>query len=59
MKPDPDETEQLARHFYIDPGKRPLLLLFDRTGTGRYGCSGYNVGSVDLVLKVNDFIDRV
>ncbi len=44
--------EQLARRMYTDPEKLPLLLLIDPDLTGRYACSGYNVGSVDMVLRI-------
>ncbi|MDO4284711.1 MAG: transglutaminase-like domain-containing protein [Eubacteriales bacterium] len=45
-------ASSLARRFYVDPEKLPLLMLFREDGTGIYGCSGYNVGSVALTLRL-------
>lgn len=47
-----DVVEPLARRMYTDPEKLPLLLVVRKGMTGIYGCSGYNVGSVELMLKL-------
>lgn len=47
-----DIVEPLARRMYTDPEKLPLLIVTVRGMTGIYGCSGYNVGSVELMLKL-------
>ena len=44
--------EQLARRMYVDPEKLPLVLLISPDGTGRYASSGYNVGSIGLLLRI-------
>ncbi|MEG0805115.1 MAG: transglutaminase-like domain-containing protein [Lachnospiraceae bacterium] len=44
--------EPLARRMYVDPEKLPLMVLIQKEMTGIYGCSGYNVGSVDLALQI-------
>ena len=45
-------VEPLARRMYVDPEKLPLLLVTNPGLMGIYGCSGYNVGSVDLMVKL-------
>lgn len=45
-------TEQVARRMFLDPEKMPLLVVTNPEMKGVYGCSGYNVGSVDLMLKI-------
>lgn len=47
-----DQVELLARRMYVDPEKLPLLLALKEGMVAVYGCSGYNVGSVDLMLKI-------
>lgn len=48
--------ERLARRMFANPEKLPLSLLAvansDGSLTGRYAVGGYNVGSVDLMLKL-------
>ncbi|MCF2621653.1 transglutaminase domain-containing protein [Collinsella tanakaei] len=48
--------ERLARRMFANPEKLPLSLLAVANGdgslTGRYAVGGYNVGSVDLMLKL-------
>ena len=44
--------ELLARRMYTDPEKLPLVLLVSPGGIGRYASSGYNVGSVGLMLEI-------
>lgn len=47
-----DIVEPLARRMYTDPEKLPLLIVTREGMTGIYGSSGYNVGSVELMLKL-------
>lgn len=47
-----DAVEPLARRMYVDPDKLPLLIVTDPGLKAIYGCSGYNVGSVDLMVKL-------
>lgn len=47
-----DHVEALARRMYVDPEKLPLLVVTKPGMNGIYGCSGYNVGSVDLMVKM-------
>ncbi len=47
-----DTVEPLARRMYVDPEKLPLLIVTDPGLKAVYGCSGYNVGSVDLMMKL-------
>ena len=47
-----DHVETLARRMYVDPEKMPLLVVTRPGMTGIYACSGYNVGSVDLIVKI-------
>lgn len=48
-------AEPLARRMYVDPDKLPLLLLLKPGLLGIYGCSGYHVGSVGLMLKLLEY----
>lgn len=45
-------TEHLARQMYVDPEKLPLLVLTNPGLKGIYGCSGYQVGNVDLAIRI-------
>ncbi len=49
-----DTVEPLARRMYVDPEKLPLLIVTDPGLKAVYGCSGYNVGSVNLMMKLLD-----
>ncbi|XCP85803.1 hypothetical protein ABXS75_03100 [Roseburia hominis] len=44
-------VEPLARRMYVDPDKLPLLLVVRPGLIGIYASSGYNVGSVEMMLK--------
>ena len=52
--------ERLARRMFTNPEKLPLIILAVADGagnlTGRYAAAGYNVGTVDLVLKLISLI---
>lgn len=45
-------AEPLARRMYVDPEKLPLLIACGPGLHGFYGSSGYNVGSVNLLLRL-------
>lgn len=47
-----DAAGPAARRMYVDPDKLPLLLLVNPGLNGIYACSGYNVGSVKLILEL-------
>ncbi len=47
-----DDAAMLARRMFGDPDKLPLVLLADRKGDGLYSCSGYNVGTGELLLHL-------
>lgn len=47
--------ERLARRMFVNPEKLPLCILATVEGgalRGRYAAAGYNVGTVDLMLKL-------
>ncbi len=48
--------ETIARRMYTDPEKLPLVLLVSPGLTGRYVSSGYNVGSVEMMLRVGKLL---
>lgn len=50
--PGTQAAEPVARRMYLDPDKLPLIVLTDKKGNGIYGCSGYNVGTGDLLLRI-------
>ncbi len=45
-------TEPLARRMYTDPEKLPLLLIVNPGLQAVYGSSGYQAGSVSLMLEL-------
>lgn len=47
-----DTVPALARRMFGDPDKLPLVLLIDSKANGLYGCSGYNVGTGKLLLRL-------
>ena len=50
-----ERPERLARRMFANPEKLPLAVLADGRGEtlhGLYATAGYNVGTVDLVLKL-------
>ena len=53
---DPSDSTMLARKRFLEPGIRPLLLLTDPTHRGYYGTCGYQVGTLELTLKLADCI---
>ena len=48
----PDTVTALARRMFVEPERYPLLVLADSQGSGLYACSGYNVGTGELVLDL-------
>lgn len=47
-----EQASMIARHLYVDNEKLPLLMLLTPDHVSVYGCSGYNVGSIALALKI-------
>lgn len=44
--------ERAAAKMQVDTDKLPVLILLKKELTGIYACAGYNVGSVELILKL-------
>ena len=42
----------VAREMFVDPEKLPLLVVLKGGLRGIFACAGYNVGSVDLAMKL-------
>lgn len=53
-----DVAPQLARRMFVDPEKLPLVILTDCKGDGLYGCSGYNVGTAKLLLRLLNELEK-
>ncbi len=51
---DSSETnaQVLARRMYVDPDKRPLIIVAKKDFIGTYATSGYNVGTADMLIRV-------
>lgn len=47
-----EHAERTAVAVGVDPEKLPVLTVVKDGRTGIYACAGYNVGSVDLMLKI-------
>lgn len=45
-------VETLARRMYVDPDKLPLIIVTTKELNAVYACSGYNVGSGDMLVKI-------
>ena len=45
-------AELAAREMFVDPEKLPLLVVLKGGLRGIFACAGYNVGSVDLAMKL-------
>lgn len=52
----PSDAGTLARKLFLEPGVLPLLLLTDPSHRGYYGTCGYQVGTLELTLKLADCI---
>ncbi len=49
-------VETIARRMYVDPDKLPLVIVTTKELNAVYACSGYNVGSGDMIIKIcNNF----
>lgn len=53
----PYNTNLLGRRMYVDPDKLPLIISTKSGLTGVYATSGYNVGTADMLLRINEDID--
>jgi transglutaminase-like putative cysteine protease len=53
------EVSNLARRVYQEPGRLPLVLLVDRKGNSLYSCSGYNVGTAQLLKRLYSAGERL
>ncbi|MFT8362287.1 MAG: transglutaminase domain-containing protein [Sporolactobacillus sp.] len=53
-----DNLELIARRTYCDPGRPPLLVVCGRNGRAIYAFSGYNVGIVDMIMKIIKYSDE-
>ena len=49
-------AERLARALYLEPDRFPIALLFHPFPTAVYASGGYNVGSVDLIIKLLNYL---
>lgn len=45
-------SEKVADNMQVETDKLPLLVILQTEMTGKYACAGYNVGSVELILKL-------
>ena len=48
------KMEQVAMEMHKDPDELPLIAVLDENLTALYGVAGYNVGAVNMVLRVLD-----
>ena len=49
-------VEAVGRRVYVDHEKLPLIVVTNSTLQSIYACSGYNVGSADMIVKINRYI---
>ena len=47
-----NNCEKAAAQMHVDTEKLPVLILMQKELVGAYACAGYNVGSVELILKL-------
>ncbi len=52
------DLEMSARHLTCDPDTPPLAVVCDRDGSAVYGISGYHVGSVELILRIVNYLTK-
>ena len=45
-------VETIARRMYVDHEKLPLIVVTSGRLNAVYACSGYNVGSGDMIVKI-------
>ena len=48
-------VETIARRMYVDPEKLPLIVVTTAELNAVYACSGYNVGSGDMIVKICNY----
>ncbi|MCH5163390.1 MAG: transglutaminase [Clostridiales bacterium] len=51
-------VEIIARRLFLDPEKLPLIVVTKAPLCAVYACSGYNVGSGDMILKIAKFLNK-
>lgn len=51
---DPEDKTLIARRLYLEPDRLPLILLMDGCHKVLYAVSGYNVGTAELLLKIQN-----
>lgn len=51
------DATMLARKLFLEPGVWPLLMLTGASHRGYYGTCGYQVGTLELTLKLADCIE--
>lgn len=51
------DVPALARRTYVDPERLPLVLLTDGRSI-RYACCGYNVGTIELLLRMSEMLQE-
>jgi len=51
---DMEDKVLIARRLYLDPERLPLILLMDEQHFVLYAACGYNVGTADLLLKIQE-----
>ena len=49
---DAPAEEELARSLFLEPGNFPLVVLLDQEHAARFASAGYQVGLVELMLKL-------
>ena len=49
--------EMTARKLYLDPSMLPLAIVVDGESFARYACCGYNVGAIELLIKIYKMIN--
>ncbi len=51
-------SEILSRRLFLDPDKKPLIVITKQPLTAVYAYSGYNVGSGTMILRICDYLDK-
>ena len=52
------DLETTARHLTCDPDTPPLAVVCDQEGNAVYGTSGYQVGAVELILRIAKYLSK-
>lgn len=53
-----DDFNRLNRQLYLDPDKLPLIVVSNSRLNAVYACSGYNVGSADMIIKICKYLRK-